>query len=98
MENGYELYGVPDNWTLLTEGGWEEEAWTVDRASIYLMPDGRFALATASGCSCWDGDWYVQEYDTIDQVAESAYEDRRWAPSLVGMKRLVEEAYAKLAE
>ena len=35
----------------------ESEPYSVDRAEVWLQPDGSFVLATASGCSCWSGEW-----------------------------------------
>lgn len=46
----------------------ENELYEVDQTRIYADKDGTFVLATASGCSCWDGKWYASRYDTVEEL------------------------------
>ena len=54
---------------------------------------GKFALVTASGCSCWDGGADVEYFDDLDQMEQSLVtEDRTYNPSLLGAKSVMQEA------
>ncbi len=71
MTTSYSDYGYgtdkfPEDWKVIAEVD-QGEAYEVDQARIYLTPKG-VALATASGCSCWDGDWQVDEFDTLHEL------------------------------
>jgi hypothetical protein len=87
----------------LVELAWldESEPYEVDHTGIYLDPNsGKFVLLTASGCSCWDGEYNEEEYDTLEDLEKSLNLDedkRRWNPSLQGAKDLMKEARATLA-
>lgn len=35
----------------------ESEAYEEDEAMLLVNRDGKYTIITASGCSCWDGDW-----------------------------------------
>jgi hypothetical protein len=90
----------PATWTLL--GTIDEAApYEVDQTSVYKNGNG-FVLATASGCSCWDGDWEVQKFRSLDRLFEAigATGDRtgyHYNPSLEGAKTLREQVLASLA-
>lgn len=47
------------------------DPWSIDQSAIYAEPQGTFLFATASGCSCWDGEWYVVRYDTVEELLEA---------------------------
>lgn len=72
----------------------ESEPYEVDQTAIYLTPEGKFAYATASGCSCWDGDWGVTDFDSLDEIeALYAKEDiSYYNPSFEGFKSLIAQA------
>lgn len=54
---------------------------------------GKFVLVTASGCSCWDGDAYVELFDDLESMRKSLVTtDRTYNPSLNGAKAVMDEA------
>lgn len=73
----------------------ESESYSIDQAAIYLTPEGKFAFATASGCSCWAGDWNVSDFDSLGEIeALYAKEDisRYYNPTFKGFQSLMSEA------
>jgi hypothetical protein len=104
MTTYYNTYGYgyspnrPEGWTSL--GHLDESAdYEVDQTEIFWTEDGRFVLATASGCSCWDGEWNAETFDTLDALAKSISpvgDARQYNPSASGGASLVAEARAKL--
>ncbi len=75
----YDGYGgrrtFPDHWQMLADVDWSEP-YEVDQSRIYATPGG-YALATATGCSCWEGDWSVELFDGIADLFTSIREDER---------------------
>ena len=79
-------------------GGYE-----VDTGGIYLDEKDSakpFRLITASGCSCWDGDFTEDEFATLEDLEKSLNSDlpHRYNPSINTGKWLIEEAGRKLKE
>lgn len=75
----------------------ESESYEVDITEIWKRPDGKFMLVTATGCSCWSGEYEVEEYDSLDDIVSGILtRDDKYVynPSLEGAKRLVEAAKA----
>lgn len=74
----------------------EGEAYEVDYTMIgYHREKGKFALVTASGCSCWDGCCDVEYFDTFLDLQKSIGvfgKDRQFNPSLKGAERAIFEA------
>lgn len=71
----------------------ESEPYEVDEAHVLYYPSKTFALKTASGCSCWDGEYDYENFDTLEQMEESLFTvDRRYSPTLVGARQLIAEA------
>jgi hypothetical protein len=90
-------YYVPKEWTLLAEID-ESEAYEVDITEIYRHGD-KFILATASGCSCWSGEYDVEEFTSLDALADAIGiegPDRRYQPSLKAAADLIAQARAAL--
>lgn len=92
----------PDGWTLLASVD-ESEPYEIDQTQIFLMEDGRYVLATASGCSCWDGDWSAEPFDTLTALFASigvTGDERRYNPSVLGVEDLRAQvlAYASRQE
>lgn len=53
----------------------------------------KFVLVTASGCSWWDGDCDVEEYDSLEELDKGLCDaDRQWYTTLKGAKTLCEVA------
>lgn len=93
-------YYTPKDWRLLAEVD-ESRSYEVDVTEVYVRPDGKFILATATGCSCWSGEYDVEEFDTLDALAasilpEGPETERRYNPSFIGAKALMETARAAL--
>lgn len=78
----------PD-WTLLASID-ESEPYEVDITEVWQTPTG-YAIVTASGCSCWEGDYDVDERPTLDDViaALTGEDQRRWNPSVRGAQELI---------
>lgn len=74
----------------------EADDYEIDQAGIYFDPaTKRYALLTASGCSCWDGEFDEEQFDTLDDLEASlADEDRTYNPTLKGAQQLVLDARA----
>lgn len=87
-------YYTPKEWTLVAEID-ESESYEVDITEIYYL-DGKWILATATGCSCWSGEYDVETFDTLDALAESigvlSQDERRYNPSLRGANELIDKA------
>ena len=50
----------------------QSEGWDIDVACIWVGPGGKgYSLATASGCSCWDGDYRVEDFDTLPELEQA---------------------------
>lgn len=54
----------------------ESAAYEIDVTEIWRKDDGTFALLTASGCSCWDGDYDEESYATLDDLAAALVDER----------------------
>lgn len=76
----------------------ESEPYETDQSCILLLPGRKFGLLTASGCSCWGGEAWLEEFGSFDELAdsllgpESCKQDRRYNPSLKGAEELVASA------
>jgi hypothetical protein len=82
---------IPKDWTLIAEVD-ESESYEVDQSRIYKSSDG-FVLATASGCSCWGGDWEVEHFAELDALYMSIkLDDRQYNPSWKAADELHETA------
>lgn len=77
----------------------ESADYEVDEAHIFYDPEKRmFLLRTASGCSCWDGE-YIEEWfaSLMDLRASLVRDDRTYNPSLTGAMELLDGAEAAMA-
>lgn len=89
------FYGTePKGWTFVS-GVDESEAYKVDITEIWH--DGeKWRLLTATGCSCWSGEYDEEEYESLDALAAAlgveSDVDRRYNPSLEGAKTIIAEA------
>lgn len=90
--------GVDEGWTFLS-GIDESASYEVDMTEIWRNAEGKFGLATASGCSCrWSGEHDVETFDTLDDLAASLLGTEReyGNPSAATSKALVDAARAAL--
>ena len=76
----------------------ESEPYEVDQTLIFFDKNRElFLLVTASGCSCWDGDCEIEEYNSLDDISAqlSGRDDRGFVhnPSPKGLEALLAEAY-----
>jgi hypothetical protein len=88
---------LPEGYTLIAAID-ESASYEVDITEVYRTPTG-FAIVTASGCSCWDGDYDEKAYATLDEVIAAlgpATEDvgYRYNPSGVGAADLIGQLQA----
>jgi len=79
----------------------ESEQYEVDTTDIaYDKLTDKFALITCSGCSCWDGEYCEEQFDTLDALEESLLwgaKERRHNPSLEGARTLIRDAKSSFA-
>jgi hypothetical protein len=71
----------------------EADSYEVDQTTILRdAHDGMFILATASGCSCWDGIWELTKYDSLtlllEDIGAGGDSDRLYNPSFAGIVAL----------
>lgn len=82
--------GFPKDWRVIAEVD-ESQDYEIDQTRVYQTPDG-YAVAVASGCSCWDGDWEADEFKTLDEAfASLQYDDRAFNPTMRGIDDLREQ-------
>lgn len=67
-QGGSDEQALVDGATTLVARDWSEP-YEVDQAEILRAADGTFLYASASGCSCWEGDWQYEQYATFDDLA-----------------------------
>ena len=75
----------------------EADSYEVDESGIYT--DGvKFYLLTASGCSCWDGDYDEAVFEDFDSLKTFLINEDlpRYNPSLRGGQELIAEAIRNL--
>lgn len=100
-----ELYGYNEE-KIAQENGWtlmafidESQPYEVDQTAIYASENG-FILATASGCSCWAGEWDVERYEDLPSLFQAiglhTGTARRFNPSLAGVEALRAQVEARL--
>ena len=75
----------------------EADSYEVDEAHILRnKKTGKYVLRTASGCSCWSGDYDEEVYDSLDELEYALiHSGRDYNPSLSGVDTLMAEARAK---
>lgn len=84
----------PD-WTCLADLD-ESAAYEVDVTEIW-RGDGQVWLVTATGCSCWDGDYRAEPFPDLTALDRSLYHDeRKFTASPAGALALVLTARAAL--
>lgn len=72
----------------------EGAAYEVDQAGIYRDPTTKkLVLLTATGCSCWEGDYDEEQYDSLAELEDALVNRKRtYNPTLAGVTELVTEA------
>jgi len=75
----------------------ESADYEVDQTSICVDEDGTFILLTASGCSCWSGEYEEEQFDSFEALENALVGgDRTYNPSLTGVQTLLAEARERL--
>lgn len=74
----------------------ESADYEVDITEVFYDPATKeFVLLTASGCSCWSGEYDEERFKSLDAVEASLLkEERQYNPSFVGAQGLIKEARA----
>lgn len=77
----------------------EADSYEVDETGIYT-DEVKFYLLTASGCSCWDGDYDEAVFDDFESLKNFLLSEDlpRYNPSLNGAKELIAEAERNLGK
>jgi hypothetical protein len=72
----------------------EADSYEVDQCLIgFDKATGKFALITATGCSCWDGEADREDFNSLEELESSLINsDRTYSPSINGAKSLILEA------
>jgi hypothetical protein len=82
----------------------DSESYSTDEGGIYLCPKTmKLIFLSASGCSCWDGDYEEDSFDSLLDVeiallkgGENGEDLYKFHPSLARCKEMLEEAKKKL--
>lgn len=76
----------------------EADSYEVDEVGIYT-DGGKFYILSASGCSCWDGDYDEEIFDDFESLKTFLLNEdmQRYNPSLNGAKALIAEAESNLS-
>lgn len=77
----------------------ESMDYEVDYSAIGFDKENRqFVLVTASGCSCWDGDYEEEYFNSLYELEVALSNDNRsYNPSILGGQQLISEAREKWA-
>lgn len=80
----------------------ESEPYEVDMTEIYINDeDHTITLVTASGCSCWEGEYQTREFVTLEQLEKELRDPDinkyHYNPSIAGLQTLLEQAFNNLA-
>lgn len=71
-----EQYGLPKGDIIATMDE-SQSPYEIDVA--YIIDNGqKYILATASGCSCWEGDYVIEEYSTLAELEKALDNERQW--------------------
>lgn len=82
----------------------ESPTYGIDESYICFDMDTKmYSYINASGCSCWDGSYYEDEYmsldeliiDSLNPILEQDEENRYFRPSYEGVMNLIKNAKEK---
>lgn len=75
----------------------ESADYEVDITEIHYNPTTKkFHLITASGCSCWSGEYEEEIFSSLLAIKKSLLKtERTYNPSFKGAEELIKEAKAK---
>lgn len=96
VKGGSEQQALVDGAKVLVDKDWSEP-YEVDQAKILQAADGTFLYATASGCSCWEGDWQYEQYATFNDMATGIrWYDRQYNAGWTRTDDMLAEAATRL--
>ena len=92
----YDQDKIPKGYILLASID-ESEPYEVDVSEIYYNTEkNNFVLMTASGCSCWSGEYEEEFYKKLEDIEKYLFarDDKGYVyhPSVKGAQELVAEA------
>lgn len=75
----------------------QSQSYEVDVTEIWKSPDGRIQLVTASGCSCWSGEYDIEgdgftSVDALEKFLTSEDTSSGFNPSVKAREQLLAEA------
>lgn len=80
----------------------ESAPYEIDQTAI-LTEDNKWVLATASGCSCWGGEWELSRFADLESLfaaigptTEASGYTHQYNPSFAGVEALRAQVEAKL--
>lgn len=70
----------------------DSDSYDIDENGIYT--DGvKYYWLSASGCSCWDGDYDEEVFDSFEDLKSHLLNsDSRYRPTILGAQALIEQA------
>lgn len=87
-----EMYFFPEGAEQIAFTDNTTDPYTVDQTAIYAERQGTFLLAMATGCSCWDGEWYVVRYnsaeDLLNDIGQEGEADYEYHPNFTAQGNL----------
>ena len=92
-------YGFDERRAELRELAFIDESanYEIDQASICVDEEGTYYLLTASGCSCWMGEYSEEQFSSFEALEAALLNgDRTYNPSLSGAQSLLGEARNRL--
>jgi len=85
---------IPEGWKLIAAID-ESESYEVDITEIFKVGD-EFVLLTASGCSCWGGEYETRAFESLEELETGIRGDRAdqylYNPSFSGLETLLKMA------
>lgn len=96
----YDQDEIPKGYTLLASID-ESAPYEIDVSEIYYNTEkNNFVLMTASGCSCWSGEYEEEFYEKLEDIEKYLFarDDKGYVytPSVKGAQELVSEAVRNL--
>ena len=103
LGKSYSLYEREKELKTLASIDQDEDGWGIDRYDISFDPTTKkYSYITASGCSCWDGDYDESLFDSFNELIkvldENAELEGHYMPSVLGAQQLIAEAKDKKKE
>jgi hypothetical protein len=100
IDHGVTRYRSKDDeaeagWVSLAELDESQDYETDVTEILYDAGTRELILATASGCSCWDGEWFIERYPNLKSLEQRLLgngQGYQYNPSLKGAEGILQEA------